>query len=412
MTIDAFLRLARDADLEILREIDDDAFPKGDPVRKSALDGEIQLGLKSGQILVAADIRTPDIPIAFLQFHQLSDSLEVFVEGVAVAADYQGRGIAAQLLNELTRITTDKFASKPLLQMTISPHNPAMIRSALRAGFIGLDFIPGYFGPGEDRIYFRNALPPLTRLGESVLIPADATSVIESRLTSGYVLVHYETLPQGPSYCLKKKTLDDAAALNANETSVSMSVSASLLYAFAFLLGFGLTIGKISQGLDVLLGFGLLGSAFSMLIYANSSGEMSRLNGDIADRHMQIGNALSEFSGYYVLFFAIPVVVANYSDLTVLGTSLCLLSATGLGAYQFSNLSILDRYQWNKIVKTVVKIVATLGPASAIPALHFKDGVRDWSMASLCFLTFLLVAALFAREVPHDSSANFRSSLR
>lgn len=39
-----------------------------------------------------------------------------------------------------------------------------------------------------------------------------------------------------------------------------------------------------TAGLDELLGFGLLGSAFSILICADASGEMSMLNGDGADR--------------------------------------------------------------------------------------------------------------------------------
>lgn len=283
--------------------------------------------------------------------------------------------------------------------MTVSPRNVPMIRSALSAGFMGVDFLADYFGPGEDRIYFRNFLPPYARLRETLFIPVEAEDAIRDRLLDGYILSSCEQLPQGSSFRLQKKTHDDAATLSASEVGVSIGVSSALLAAFAFLFGLALVNTRITDGSRFVLGFGLLSTTFAMLIYGKSSGELSRIRTGNYNVHMQIGNALSEFGGYYCLLVTVPIVVVGVTRSPFIGIALGSMAALGLVAYQFTgHLCLLDRYGWKPRTSVLLKSALAALPLATIVEVEVPGTSLGLSIVILLALASVTICGCRSAE--------------
>ena len=116
-------RLADEGDLDSISRIESVSFPAGDRDRKSARGSQLEDGIESGQVIVAASKSLQDKPIAYIQFHRVSNSSEIYVEGVAVDPLERGSGVAVQLLDALIfRLEKDETRSLTY-SMTVSPNN-------------------------------------------------------------------------------------------------------------------------------------------------------------------------------------------------------------------------------------------------------------------------------------------------
>jgi ribosomal protein S18 acetylase RimI-like enzyme len=381
-------------DLPRLTEIESICFSPGDPDRKSASRGELADGLATRQILVAERVRGEETAVvAYVQYHAIGDGHEYYVEGVAVHPEVRGANLARDLLVELRQRLHHRCRANPVLAMTVSPRNVAMIRSALAAGFFGSDFVSDYFGPREDRIYFRSPLSPYAQLGESLFLPVDAYREVSIRMANGYVLATFEKLPQGASYCLRKRTHDDPAPLSANETAVSLTVAATLLAAFAFLFGISIASAIVPNDIRLFLGFGLLSSTFAVLIYGKSSGELSRIRRGVFNVQMQAGNLFSEFGGHYSLILLTPVVISRVTQSTSLSVILCICSVIGLAWYHNSGLALIDRYELPLGIGWIIKWTLTFSSTGALAELLANNSTTWWTVGNLLLLTVTMILA-------------------
>lgn len=381
-------------DLPRLTEIESICFNPGDLDRKSASRDELADGLTTRQILVAERVRGEEATVvAYAQYHAIGDGHEYYVEGVAVHPEVRGANLARDLLVELRQRLHHQCRTNPVLAMTVSPRNVAMIRSALAAGFFGSDFVPDYFGPREDRIYFRSPLSPYARLGESLFLPADAYREVSIRMANGYVLAAFEKLPQGASYCLRKRTHDDPAPLSANETAVSLTVAATLLAAFTFLFGISIASAIVPNDIRLFLGFGLLSSTFAVLIYGKSSGELSRIRRGVFNVQMQAGNVFSEFGGHYSLILLTPVVISRVTQSIGLSMILCICSVIGLAWYHNSGLALIDRYELPLGIGWIIKWTLTFSSTGAFAELLVNNATTWWTVGNLLLLTVTMILA-------------------
>ena len=214
--------------------------------------------------------------------------------------------------------------------------------------------------------------------------------------SEGYTLCGYEELPQGPALCLRKRRNDDVAALSAAETAASIAVSAALLAAFTFLYGISLATDVVPIDLRGLLGLGLVSSTLSMLVYGKSSGELSRIRRGRFDFHMQSGNVLSEFGGYYVLLIATPVVLASVSNSILLGAALCTVSSSSLFWYHSSGIALIDRYLLHWLVRFTIKSLLAFSPLLALPMIAQDGSTMLWTLSNI---VLLLALALYAWSV-------------
>lgn len=382
------------ADLRRLIEIESLCFSPDDKDRKSASPGELADGLATAQIIVAeVECDTETSIVAYVQYHKIGEGPEYYVEGVAVHPIMRGNSLARDLLIELKQQLYRRHCTNPTLAMTVSPRNAAMIRSALAAGFFGTDFVVDYFGPKEDRVYFRYPLSPYAQLGESLFLPIDAYKETCARITKGYVLAAFEKLPQGASYCLRRRINDDPGPLSANETAVSLAVAAAPLAAFTFLFGLSLATSIVSNDIRSFLGFGLLSSTFAMLIYGKSSGELSRIRQGVFNAQMQAGNAFSEFGGYYSLILLTPVVISRVAQSPSLSVILCISSVIGLAWYHNSGLALLDRYRLPWGAGWWIKWALTISPITALVELLVNSTTTAWTIGNLSLLMITMILA-------------------
>lgn len=385
------------ADLPRLVEIESLCFSPGDPDRNSASRGELADGLEATQILVVERGQGGEAAVvAYVQYYTIGDGSEYYIEGVAVHPDMRGANLARDLLVELRRRLHYRRRANPILAMTVSPRNVAMIRSALAAGFVGTDFVADYFGPREDRIYFRWPLSPYAQLGESLFLPVDAHREISARAANGYVLAAFEKLPQGASYCLRRRTSDDQAPLSANEAAVSVAVAATLLAAFTFLFGLSFVSAIVTNDIRFFLGFGLLSSTFALLIYGKSSGELSRIRRGVFNLQMQAGNVFSEFGGHYPLILLIPVVISRVAQSTSLSVILCIGSVIGLAWYHNSGLALIDRYKLPLGIFGLIKWVLTFSSIGALAELLVNNTTTWWTVGNLLLLMVTMIVAWVA----------------
>jgi RimJ/RimL family protein N-acetyltransferase len=401
-------RIADAGDTGALLHIEHAAFPEGDPDRKSAIDGQIEQGISSGQILVCTDAANQ--VIAFIEFHQIGVGRGYFVEGVAVDVKWRGQGLSTIILRELTRYLKALTGSRQHLSMTVSPKNQRMLTAALHAGFYGVEYFDDYFGPGEGRIYLRNQAPVFASDDHPIFVPVASFNLVAHRIGESLALCDIEPLPQGPSYCLKRVAADETATFNTSETSVSMNISTALLAAFTFMFALSIASRGFPISLYIMLGYGLLSSAFAMLVYANGVGVLSRVQDGSFNHHMQVGNAISEFGGFYVLFFVVPASVALLTHSYSVGIPFSALSSIGLFMYQYSGMSMIDRYHWPVTVRNGVKVLAALAPVLFFieARFHYSTKLGRWQYGSLsvwiwsclAFLTGLMIAAIYSHETP------------
>jgi hypothetical protein len=174
------VRTATDADLDAIRGLDSECFPPGDLDREPAGEGELERGIKYGEILVVDE--GGDV-VAFLHYEQ-SSLASVYLRALAVRKDRRGRGVngerslAGRLLDQYLALPV---CHEPTVAITAtSSNNFAMIRLLVSRGFYGRAVLPDLFGPQKDRILFRRA----TRLNpaESTAIPLAQADLLQSRL--------------------------------------------------------------------------------------------------------------------------------------------------------------------------------------------------------------------------------------
>lgn len=98
---------------------------------------------------------------------------------------------------------------------------------------------------------------------------------------------------------------------------------------------------KIPILLLIISTFGFL---YSTLIFANTSGNISRLGGRNIHKQILIGDVLSEYFGVYFLVISVPLVINVITTDNFLRISTLIISFLGLSIYHLSGFSIMQRH--------------------------------------------------------------------
>jgi ribosomal protein S18 acetylase RimI-like enzyme len=138
--------VATEADAVAVRSLDDAAFPPGDLDRQRAAPGELEAGIAAGDVYVL-DL-TGDT-VAYVHIDRGRNDL-VYVSGIAVRPDLQGRGLGSWMIDSFLESAGDGRNALPIITIT-SPHNHAMLRTLFRRGFAVRWFLPDYFGKDRHR---------------------------------------------------------------------------------------------------------------------------------------------------------------------------------------------------------------------------------------------------------------------
>jgi GNAT superfamily N-acetyltransferase len=142
----AAIRVGTQDDVPALCLIDDLAFPLSNPYAQRAAPGEIEAGVAAGDIYV---LDHGHEPVAYVHIDRSREDL-VYVSGIAVHPDMQGRGLGSWMIDYFLESMGAARDEVPVVTIT-SPRNVVMLRTLFRRKFVARWVMRDYFGPGKDR---------------------------------------------------------------------------------------------------------------------------------------------------------------------------------------------------------------------------------------------------------------------
>lgn len=132
------------------------------------------------------------------------------------------------------------------------------------------------------------------------------------------------------------------------------------------------------------------GFLYSTLIYGNASGQVSRLKPEKFNKHMILGNSISEYIGVYLLILSMPLVINVITEDLFLRIATLTSAFAGLIMYHVSGFSIMERnykkthYLILGLIIFLEIVLFILQSIDSFLAMYFGIG----SIIFVIFLTF------------------------
>ena len=140
------LRLADASDAQTVRQLDDLVFAPGRLDQQRADPGELEAGVDNGDIYL---LILNGEPVGYLHADR-SEPGRIYVAGVAIRPDVQGKGLGTALIDHMLSFLGDQRDQLPVVTVT-SPANLVMLKTLFRKGFSARWFMADHFGPGHHR---------------------------------------------------------------------------------------------------------------------------------------------------------------------------------------------------------------------------------------------------------------------
>ncbi|MEY2448018.1 MAG: hypothetical protein QOH79_1494 [Acidimicrobiaceae bacterium] len=384
------LREALHGDLDRVCELDRLAFASLSGGQQAS-EGELALGIAGNRVLAAVDPQGNVIGFAHWGIAE-GESRRFYLAGVAVDEDVRGQGVGSALVDEFLARSQESPAH---VETTTALDNKPMLKLLLAREFVAIAFLRDFYGAGRDRLYLKRsqAHPPYDE-ETRMLLPADNGPLIEASMDRGFHLVGLVPLDAGDVFDVAQPSLE-TATVRANEATASVSFTGILFTAVAFLTGFALASDRFPTDLVAALILSLVVLACALIVYANSSGSLSRFDSAQFDEYMRVGNVLSEFGGVYPFFHTIPVVLASLgrtSDLV--GAITCCGAAVVLALYHASKFEILERYVKTMWQRVGLEIYLTLSPVIGYLTLRWAGSTTVWTAVNGGVLAALAVVCM------------------
>ena len=397
----AVLRSATSADLAALEELDLLCFPPDDPDRERAAEGEIEQAVASG----CARILTVDGTIVASLLYEVPVEDHIYISGLGVHPDWRGHGYASLLLDDLLeRESVNTARDKRSISTVTGPGNFAMLRLLLSRGFVVRRLLTDYFGPGRDRYYCQYKIKrEYVDPDERFILPASALSHIGSMLATGrYALTALAGPPGRPVVEMSRFEDEDIASLQSAETDAGVQFTAGILAAITFLLGISLTSDNYPDAVRIVLIAAAVATTVSLSIYANASGELTRLRSNVFNHHQKVGNVLSEFGGVYPFLVSLPVALGAVASSVWVGLGSALFVTAALVAYGRSSFSIIVRFRQNLLTRALSAVIAA-SPIAGVFMVRPKGPntqepntqVAAWIWALVACAALAALSALF-----------------
>ena len=395
-------RVAVESDLPAIKSLDELCFQPGDPDRIPAAPGELEHGVASRGTTIALD--EYQSVVAYVQTERPAPH-HAHITGVAVHPNWRGKGLASQLIRMVLGETGSSDVS---VSVVTSPRNVPMLKVLFRNGFIARLSVPDFHGPGAERLYLQHkSKVDYIDVDDRLLIPQKSWESGRQFLAKeGYVLTDVMSLSTDIVYELSRFERGDVASLQSDEASTSVAFAGGVLAAVTFLLGFAFTSPNYPDSVRVLLIGATFASAVSLVIYANGSGEISRLRANQFGQIMKWGNVISEFGGLVPFLIVLPIVFAQIASLSwspfVVGT----LSSLALALYLYSRHCIYSRYP-RRWYFDVLRILIAIAPIAGVILVRIPTITWPWTVAVAGILAtqaaLLLVRHDFIEKTPARS---------
>jgi ribosomal protein S18 acetylase RimI-like enzyme len=396
--------LAVEKDLHEIRKLDQLCFPFGGLHREPAAPGELEKGIGARRVSIVK--RNGEI-VGFLQYEQPLED-HIYLSALGVHPDFRKQQVGRTLLgNLLSQISTS--GKNPAISTVTSLSNYAMLHLLLSQGFLVRTMMRDYFGSGRDCFYCQYKV----RIGyvdpdDRYLIPAhSAEHVAKLMMTEGYVITSVVTLPTGPAFEIRKFERDDFAALQSDECAASITFSAGALGAITFILGFTFVYPNYPADIRVLLIGAAVTTTFSLIIYANASGELSRMRSNIFDHHMKWGNALSEYGGIIPFLVTLPVTLASVTRNDLVSFTAAVIVSSALYMYERSYFAIASRFERTHLIFGL-EVITCSAPITGVFAVLYLPTTWPWTIAISLALMLQVVIYLIRRPAESGRSTKDR----
>jgi hypothetical protein len=319
-----------------------------------------------------------------------------------VHPDARGQQVGRTLLKNLLSQIAES-GKRPAVSTVTGPSNYAMLRLLLSQGFLVRTIMKDYFGAGRDRFYCQykvrtEYLDPDDRY----LIPVHATDHIARLMaTEERVITSVVTLPAGPDFEIRRFERDDFAALQSDECAASITFAAGALGAITFILGFSFISSNYPDDVRVLLIGAAVITTFSLIIYANASGELSRLRSNVFNHHMKWGNVLSEYGGVLPFLVTLPVTLANVTRNPWVGLTTAAMVSLALYMYERSRFAIASRFQRTPFIIGLEIATCSAPITGALTVLYFSI---TWPWTAAIGLALMLKVVIYLIRRPAESA--------
>ncbi|MGW4680593.1 N-acetyltransferase family protein [Micromonospora taraxaci] len=395
-------------DIPALLALDALCFPPGDPAHEPAAPSEIENGVAAGHVRV---VRAGTEIVGFLQY-ELPSAHHLYLSGLGVHPDQRRTGVGAALLDDFVARARTVAAQPHLSISTVtSPENLAMLGLLLSRGFVVRTIVPDYFGPGRDRYYCQHkSRVEYVDADERYLIPVAASAQIATLLAGEEnVITGLVNLPAGPALELSRFEKDDFAALQSDESAAGVAFSSGILASIAFVLGLSFTSPAYPDGVRVLLMCAALATTASLIIYANTSGELARLRTNSFGRYTKWGNVLSEFGGVFPFLIALPVTFAKITSSVGVALAAAALFGAALLVYDRSTFAISARFR-QTVSTTALSLFVAAAPVLGVLAVRHSAAPFSWAWTGAVLLA--LAAQSFTYLFRRRDESTSRVGLR
>ncbi|MEU3457371.1 GNAT family N-acetyltransferase [Micromonospora sp. NPDC006766] len=384
---------ATEADIPALLALDGICFPADDETRKPAAPNEIEDAVREGRVRVA---RVDDEIVGFLQ-QELPSAHHLYIGALAVHPQFRGRGLAAALLEDLLKADrTEQSRSGRSVSTVTSPQNLEMLGLLLSRGFVVRTMMRDYFGPGQDRFYCQfKSRTEYVDPDDRFIVPVGGGAQWSSLLASeAYHITALVQLPSGPAFEISRFEKDDLGALQAEETSASLAFSGGILASITFLLGLSFTSANFSDAVRILLMGAALATTASLIIYANTSGELARLRTNSFGRYAKWGNVLSEFGGVFPFLVSLPVTFAQVTPSVWAALLTALLFSAALALYDRSVFAISTRFRQSRWTR-LLSIAIAAAPVSGAVVIRLLPAWFTWAWTAAVALALTMQSVIY-----------------
>jgi len=185
-------------------------------------------------------------------------------------------------------------------------------------------------------------------------------------------------------------------SLYQSQAQTNVGFTAFMTAVVIFFVGLLITsYDSYDQSIKVPISFLIIstfGFLYATLVFANASDEVSERSGRAFNKHMLLGDVLSEYLGVYLLVLSLPLVINVITSDVYLRIVTISSSLIGLAIYQFSHLSVLERHF--KSSKIISVILLSFG------LLIFIAQIYDYYLITIstAFVLFLLIITYLASK--------------
>ncbi|WP_188316331.1 GNAT family N-acetyltransferase [Solihabitans fulvus] len=384
-------RLAVAEDLPQLEILYTLCFPVDNVIHKPSAPSELPACVAGDLVQVCA---IGDRIVAFAQLNLPIDH-HLYINAVAVHPEFRQQGLGGHLLDNTLN---SEYATERSISAVASPDNLAMLRLLFSRRFIVRTIMYDYCGFGVHRFYLQHkSRRQYVDPDERFIVPLTSWSHLSFLLQSDdHVITAAVPMPSGPAFEVSRFEREDVALLQSDESQSGVNFAGTMLAAITFVLGFSFASSNYPDDVRILLIGAAFASTMALVVYANASGELSRIRSNNFGNYMKLGNTLSEYGGVLPFLISLPATFSQVASSAVASFTTAAASTLALYFYMHSRFSIAARFTSSLTLRTL-QILVCLAPVTGVLATKYSPVAWPWTATTTVLLASLAYIHIYRR---------------